>query len=238
MNRVLLLEDNVDLAEGLSDILDELLNYEVFWTESGVAALNNSHGYVFQKAIIDINLPDINGIEVLSQLKHINPEIKAIVITAYRLEQILEEAFPGKSTVLLDLGNDLDEFRTQLEIKNGKNLFLIYANEPEQCVNQLLQYITTIYARVSIVDSNKTGIEDVHDGDAVLFNVNETIIDTLCRCIDLRKQGVDAPVFLITERPDTNSTDIYSTYKATGCVFKPFDMSEFLELFESVAVTA
>ena len=65
---VLLVEDDVDIWEMLSVLLVED-NVEVSWARNGRSALDQSAERGFDLIILDLGLPDINGFEVLRQIK-------------------------------------------------------------------------------------------------------------------------------------------------------------------------
>ena len=46
--------------------------------------------------LLDENMPGINGIETLNEIKSINPNVPVIMITKNEEEQIMEEALGGK----------------------------------------------------------------------------------------------------------------------------------------------
>jgi two-component system NtrC family response regulator len=85
MNRgkILVIDDENQLRKALSRII-ELEGYEVFQSESGGKGLK-----ILEKekdvllVICDVKLPDINGMIVLSTIKHQYPHIEVILLTAY-----------------------------------------------------------------------------------------------------------------------------------------------------------
>ncbi len=79
--RILLLEDDKNLA----DTLDELLishGYEVIVCYSAQAAIDASYAQVFDLYVLDINLPEMSGIELLESLRHADDKTPAIFISA------------------------------------------------------------------------------------------------------------------------------------------------------------
>ncbi|MCK4519341.1 MAG: diguanylate cyclase, partial [Candidatus Omnitrophica bacterium] len=80
--KILLVEDEKVARETLKLILvDE--GYDVSAFELGYQAVDKARLNFFNIAILDLNLPDMDGLEVLQQLKRITPDICGIVITAY-----------------------------------------------------------------------------------------------------------------------------------------------------------
>ena len=85
MNRgkILVIDDENQLRKALSRII-ELEGYEVFQSENGGKGMK-----ILEKekdvllVICDVKLPDINGMIVLSTIKHQYPHIEVILLTAY-----------------------------------------------------------------------------------------------------------------------------------------------------------
>jgi len=81
--QILLLEDEASVAKGLQMILDEEGYRAVDLAVSGRGALDTFHRKEVDLLIADLRLPDIDGLEVIKQVKHDRPDTSVIVITGY-----------------------------------------------------------------------------------------------------------------------------------------------------------
>jgi len=88
---ILIVDDDEALSQTLSDIFQEL-GYGVETALDGKEAVEKCAGKYFNIALIDIRLPDINGLELLNKLKTMNPEIEGIIITGYASVETVIEA--------------------------------------------------------------------------------------------------------------------------------------------------
>ena len=79
--KILLLEDDAVLAESLTEYL-EMEGYEVESVASGEEVFERTFQTTYDLYILDINVPDINGLEVLRALKEAEDETPAIYISA------------------------------------------------------------------------------------------------------------------------------------------------------------
>ena len=70
-NKVLLVDDNEVILEVLADTL-EIEGIETVKCTTGAAALNEIAKEIYSTAVVDINLPDMNGREILTALKKRN----------------------------------------------------------------------------------------------------------------------------------------------------------------------
>jgi DNA-binding response OmpR family regulator len=90
--RLLLLEDDMVLNETVNDYL-ESLDYEVVAVFDGSSALDTIYEKHFDLFILDVNVPDINGFELLKQVREMNITTPAIYITSLNSMVDLENGF-------------------------------------------------------------------------------------------------------------------------------------------------
>ncbi|OYD17077.1 hypothetical protein CH333_01965 [candidate division WOR-3 bacterium JGI_Cruoil_03_44_89] len=81
-NRLLVIDDDPALRETLSDIFQEK-GYIVDIASTGREAIDKARQTRFNVALIDIMLPDMEGIELLPPLKEMHSDMAVIMITAY-----------------------------------------------------------------------------------------------------------------------------------------------------------
>ncbi len=80
MKRLLIVDDDADICESLKDIFSEL-GYEIVVCENGSQAEESVKEQYFHAALIDINLPEISGTDLLVKLKAILPDMVCFIIT-------------------------------------------------------------------------------------------------------------------------------------------------------------
>jgi DNA-binding response OmpR family regulator len=78
--RVLVVEDDEDIAQALQRSL-RLEGYEVRAAPDGVAALEQSRAFVPDLVILDLGLPQLDGIEVAKRLRE-NDDVPILILTA------------------------------------------------------------------------------------------------------------------------------------------------------------
>lgn len=79
---ILVVDDDVDIALGLHDLLRHM-GYRVDVTHTGTEAVARARSYNFDVVLLDLMLPDIDGMEVLSTLRTIDPALPVIMVTAF-----------------------------------------------------------------------------------------------------------------------------------------------------------
>jgi DNA-binding NtrC family response regulator len=81
-HHILLVEDEPNVAKGLEMVLSDE-GYGVEVALSGRTALETFKGNGFDLVVSDLRLPDIDGLEVIKNIKELRPAVKAIIITGY-----------------------------------------------------------------------------------------------------------------------------------------------------------
>jgi len=82
MKKILLVDDEESIHLLYREEFEEE-GYEVHSSLGGTDALEKYKIISPDLVILDINMPDMNGIEVLRQMKEINPKLPVILSTAY-----------------------------------------------------------------------------------------------------------------------------------------------------------
>ena len=77
--KILLVEDNNAMRNLVATALDQHLSVDVYEAENGFAALKLIPDNEFELIITDINMPDINGLELITFLRQ-HPVYKAVPI--------------------------------------------------------------------------------------------------------------------------------------------------------------
>ena len=88
---ILIVDDNRDLADGLAFVLEDE-GHLVTVAYSGEDAVKQSEKHQFDLVFMDVKLPGIDGIEAFCQIHKLRPETRVIIMTGFRIEQLLERA--------------------------------------------------------------------------------------------------------------------------------------------------
>lgn len=94
--RVIVIDDHDILREGIKQILGATEAIEVVAEgESGAQAIQLATKHKADVMLLDISLPDKNGVEVLKQIKKVNSKIAVLMLSMYREDQYAVRALKG-----------------------------------------------------------------------------------------------------------------------------------------------
>ena len=92
-DRLLIVDDEADMLEGLRRMLSyEFDTLEVITTSDAHEALRQVREVPIDLVLLDIRMPDIDGLELLKALKREDPHLTVIMMTAYGSIEIAVEA--------------------------------------------------------------------------------------------------------------------------------------------------
>lgn len=90
--KILLLEDDLLFAETLTDLLEEN-EYEVAHAPNGQKALDFSYEQRFDMYLLDVNVPLINGVTLLKELRDAGDNTPAVFLTSHKDKEMLKKGF-------------------------------------------------------------------------------------------------------------------------------------------------
>jgi len=98
---VLYVEDELDVLKNISTLLSSF--FQNFYTAAdGLAALELFDRKHIDLLLVDIELPKMNGIELIKQIREVNQEVMIVIISAYtKTDYLLESVELGLSKYIV-----------------------------------------------------------------------------------------------------------------------------------------
>ncbi len=86
MNRVLIIDDEVDICFLLGALFRQM-NYEVFFALGMEEGLRKARSVMPEVVLLDVNLPDGNGIDALPLIRQALPKSQILLMSAHVMER-------------------------------------------------------------------------------------------------------------------------------------------------------
>ena len=116
MTKVLLIDDHKILREGLRALLESWQKYEIVGeAASGAEGIRFAQQLAPDVAIVDINLPDIDGVEVTRQILNAVPQIKVLGLSIHRNHRFVMDMLKAGALGYLSKGCDSRELSHALQ---------------------------------------------------------------------------------------------------------------------------
>ncbi len=97
---ILVVDDDRLICWGLERLISAR-NFHVTTVNNGKDAIFEIYNVPYNSVFLDVNLPDISGIDVLKEIKKVAPETKVVVMTADDLDDYRQEALNGGAAQLI-----------------------------------------------------------------------------------------------------------------------------------------
>ncbi len=200
--KLLLLEDDIALNETIVDYF-ESLDYSVISVYDGNSALDTIYENNFDLLLLDVNVPDINGFEILKTLREQNVTTPAIFITSLNSMLDLENGYDSGCDDYIRKPFALKELKLRVEtilkreffhnssskVEIDKNIYydansnLLSINESEIQLNNKLAKLLKLFLQ------NRDNIVTHETIYAALWEYGEEISESALRTYikDLRK---------------------------------------------------
>ena len=114
LTKILLLEDDILFGETLVDLLENE-NFDVSHFANGQDALDAMFETKYDVYLLDINVPLINGISLLSELRAADDNTPAIFLTSHKSKEMLEKGFLSGADDYMVKPFDSDELILRLK---------------------------------------------------------------------------------------------------------------------------
>ena len=107
---ILVVDDEPAHRQMIEAVLDAE-GYEIVQAEHGGAAISAVENRFYDLVIMDVRMPDVDGIEALQKIKQISPDIPVIIMTAYASVDTAVDALKSGAYDYLIKPLDIDELK-------------------------------------------------------------------------------------------------------------------------------
>ena len=229
--RVLIVDDEAPLRRQVMVGLAQH-GYEVDECEEGFSALSKikaaeSKQTPFGCVVLDVRLPDIDGLKILSVIKAIYADLPVVVITGFGNDDIINTVQSHGGSVYLDKPFEIDELVSQI-----KNILPKAEDKPER----------SVAAQPHTLTSAMVFIQGKKDADLPAMYSKLYLGDGVCYCdavlgewdIVLLMQGQDRKSLLKMVQTQVESMEEVETFEVHYCE-KPSiskELEEFIQVYE------
>ena len=91
MNKLLIVDDEIEICEFLKSFFEDR-DFKVAIASNGTQALEKVALFHPKVVLLDIQMPGMDGLQVLKKIKEMYPKVKVIMVTAVEAQEKIEEA--------------------------------------------------------------------------------------------------------------------------------------------------
>ncbi|HEY96278.1 MAG TPA: response regulator transcription factor [Dehalococcoidia bacterium] len=122
--KILIVDDHLVVREGLSAMLSRKSNIEVVGeAENGSQAIEKADKLGPDIVLMDLRMPEVDGVEAMQRIKHEHPEINFIVLTTYNNDEYIFKGIEAGARAYLLKDTPREElFRAIDAVSRGESL--------------------------------------------------------------------------------------------------------------------
>lgn len=234
--RILVVDDDLDHAESLAVIL-EMEGHMVTIAGSGEEALEKFSAGEFDLSFLDLKLPGMNGVEVLAEMRRRRPGSRAVLMTGYRVEQLIAQAIGEGALRVLRKPFEIEEVLTLVREIEPRGIVLVADDDPDFAASAE-QLLSDAGYRVLVANTGSEAIERATSEpvDVLVLDLRLPVLDGLDVYLELKRRGRELPTILVTayRTEEADAIDVLRSMSVTGCLFKPFEPTELLNAVNEI----
>lgn len=237
---ILIVDDDASLRRTLALIFQHK-GYTVETADDGVQAVERVCARPFDMILMDIRMPVLDGVRALRQIKAIRPQAAVTMMTAYAVEDLIQDALAEGAFALLTKPIEIEQVIAFVEqSRQGQQGKLIMIVDDDQATRTALQ---------SVLGKKGYRVCTACSGEEAIARARETAYDILL--IDLHLPALNgletylaikeispltvAIIFTAFPRDMAQLAEQAISHNAYACLYKPLDIDRLLDLVQEIA---
>jgi CheY-like chemotaxis protein len=237
--RILIVDDDPSTVRTTAMIL-ERKGYAVETAENGLEAVNMVEEQDYEVILMDIKMPEMNGVEAHRRIKAIRPDTTVVMITAYAVEALIQQALDDGAYGILYKPLDIDKMIAIIEDAHAKRenaLIMVVDDDPKIC-KMMRNILVEKGYRVLTASSGEEAIAMAEENacDVIFVDMKLPTINGLETYLAIRETNPKTVAIMMTAyRHEMDELiDLAMEKSASACFYKPLDMNALLAYVEKV----
>lgn len=236
---ILLVDDNISQCKTMAFILQRK-GFKVTIAQDGPQAISLVEKSPYDIIFMDIKMPIMNGVEAYKRIKKIRPEAKVMMMTAYAVEDLVQEALQeGAYGIIykpLDIDKVLGVIEKAKEDKQGA-LILVVDDDPATCTT-LKNILIKKGFSVGTAHTGEEAIKETEKKkfDIIFIDMKLPTLNGLETYLAIKKISPGTVAVMMTAYRQEMSELVEQAIQnnAYTCLYKPLDMSTMLGLISEI----
>ena len=233
---VLVVDDNEDLLETFSLILKRR-GFSVDTAGNGVSAVDKFKERHFDVTLMDIVMPEMNGVEAFRQIREMCPGATVIMMTAYSEEELIQMARDEGAHRIIHKPIRIDQLIELIKEAAASQPILIVDDDADIC-QTLARALELQGYQVLAAGSGEEAVLMAREKacQIAFIDVKLPSIDGLETFLRLKEINPDILAIMMTgfRNEVKDALDKAQAASAIACLYKPFDPAEAADLVRKI----
>ncbi|HTY81772.1 MAG TPA: response regulator [Dehalococcoidales bacterium] len=233
---ILIVDDNEDLAETFAMILKRR-GFSVETAGNGTSAVDKFKEQTYDVTLMDIVMPEMNGVEAFKKIKELQPGAPVILMTAYSDEELIQTARDEGVHQIIHKPIHVENLIKLITEAASSQPILVIDDDADIC-ETLTQVLKLQGHQVLTAGSGEEALEIAkqHDCQMAFIDVKLPNIDGLETLLRLKEVNPELLTVMMTgfRNEVKDALDKAQASSAVTCLYKPFDPAEAAEIVKKI----
>ena len=236
---ILIVDDNINLAKTMSYILKQK-GHTVATANDGLEAIEKIKDNFFDIIFMDIKMPLMNGVEAFKKIKKIKPEATVMMMTAYAVEDLVQEALKEGAYGIIYKPLDIDNMvnLVQKVRGDGQGALILVVDDDPGTYTTFKNVLSKNGCNVAICTNGEEAIAAVQEKsfDLIFIDMKLPTINGLETYLAIKEIDSDVIAIMVTGYGEEMAELVQSALdeSAYTCLYKPLELSNVLQLIDNI----
>ena len=233
---ILIVDDNEDLLQTFAMILKRR-GFCVETAGNGTSAVDKFKEQSFDVTLMDIVMPEMNGVEAFKKIKEMQPGAPVILMTAYSDEELIQTAKDEGVRQIIHKPIRIDQLIEMITEAASSQPILIIDDDADIC-DTLTKVLKLEGHEVLTAGSGEEAVDIARERDCQMAFIDVKLpnIDGLETLLRLKEVNPDLLTVMMTgfRNEVKDALDKAQAASAITCLYKPFDPAEAADLVKKI----
>lgn len=233
---ILVVDDNEDLLETFSMILKRR-GFNVDTAENGVSAVDKFKSGHFDVTLMDIVMPEMNGVEALKKIREINPDARVILMTAYSEDALMRMALDEGARGVIHKPIRIDRV-IELIRETALNRLVLIVDDDEDICRTMSKALELEGYKVLVAGSGEEAIKIAREKpfQIAFVDVKLPLMNGLETYLKLKEVNPGIMTIMMTGYREEVEHIVEKALAASAatCLYKPFDPRQAVGLLSHI----
>lgn len=238
---ILIVDDNNSLCKTMSFVL-ERKGYATTMAKNGPEAIENVKERPFDMIFMDIKMPLMDGVETYKNIKRIRPDAAVMMMTAYAVEDLVQEALKEGAYGIIYKPLDIEEVIANIEsvMKTKVGMLVLIVDDDIDTCKTFKNILVKKGFTIGIAHNGEEAIALAKGKkyDIIFIDMNLPTINGLETYLAIKEINSEAVTIIMTGYREEMADLVDKAMKncAYACLYKPIDMEKLLGLVNEIQV--
>ena len=234
---ILIVDDNMKFCESISEVL-EMEGYRTESVNNGLAALDAIKGDDINLVLMDIKMPEMDGVDTFLKIKDISSDIPVILMSAYAVDDRIQIALHNGVFGVFNKPLHFERLLRSIKKAGSDGALIMIADDDEALTSRLLDELAEKGYESIVAKDSDTAVDIAKETrvDIIILDMKSQAIRGMETYSSIREIRPDVIVIILgslnSENGEFANVGIKSNVGA--CLEKPVDMNQMLESIQKL----